>query len=248
LVSGPVKSGKSFVYLVANQQLLGLIMTTNTPYQAQQARFNMIEQQIRPWNVLDLDVLALLDTVPRDQFVPVGQEALAYVDTQLPLPCGECMLEPRIEARMLQDLAIQPHETVLEIGTGSGYMAALLAHRAAHVVSLELHQELADMAKANLKRAGVHNVEVVCADAATYKHAKAPFDVIVLSGSVAQVPASLLSQLKVLGRLMAIVGQQPMMHAQLVQSESELKTTITQPWDAVIPPLKGFPVPTKFKF
>lgn len=221
---------------------------SNAPYQAQQARFNMIEQQIRPWNVLDLDILDLLDAVPRHEFVPQGQQALAYADTQLPLPCGQCMLEPRVEARMLQDLAIQPHETVLEIGTGSGYLTALLAKRAAHVVSIELHAELANFAKANLARAGIQNVDVVCADAATYTSAHAPFDVIVLGGSVAKVPDSLLAQLKVLGRLMAIVGDGPMMRATLVKSVSELQQTVSQPWDAVVPRLVGFPEPSSFKF
>ena len=221
---------------------------TNAPYQAQQARFNMIEQQIRPWNVLDMSVLELLDAVPRHEFVPQGQQALAYVDTQLPLPCGQTMLEPRVEARMVQDLAIQAHETVLEIGTGSGYLTALLAKQAAHVVSLEIHAELANFGKANLARAGIRNVDVVCADGAQYTSPHAPFDVIVLGGSVAQVPASLLAQLKVMGRLLAIVGAGPMMRAHLVKSISELQQVTTQPWDAVVPRLVGFPEPSQFSF
>jgi protein-L-isoaspartate(D-aspartate) O-methyltransferase len=221
---------------------------TNAPYQAQEARFNMIEQQIRPWNVLDTAVLDLLDAVPRHEFVSLGQESLAYVDTQLPLPCGQCMLEPRVEARMVQDLAIQAHETVLEIGTGSGYLTALLAKKAAHVVSLEIHAELANFAKANLARAGVRNVDVVCADGAHYTSPHAPFDVIVLGGSVAQVPDFLLAQLKVMGRLLAIVGAGPMMRAHLVKSISELQQVTTEPWDAVVPRLAGFPEPSAFKF
>jgi protein-L-isoaspartate(D-aspartate) O-methyltransferase len=221
---------------------------TNAPYNAEQARFNMIEQQIRPWNVLDLDILDLLDRVPRHAFVPKGSEALAYADVQLPLPQGQCMLEPKIEARMLQDLGVQPHETVLEIGAGSGYMAALLAQQAAHVVSLEIHPELVSFASANLARAGVRNAEVVLADGATYTSPKGPFDVIVLSGSVAQVPTFLLTQLKVLGRLIAIVGEEPMMRAHLVKGVSELNFETTQPWDAVVPRLVGFPEPSRFKF
>jgi protein-L-isoaspartate(D-aspartate) O-methyltransferase len=221
---------------------------TNAPYNAEQARFNMIEQQIRPWNVLDLDILALLERVPRHAFVPAGSEALAYADVQLPLPLGQCMLEPKIEARMLQDLALQPHETVLEIGAGSGYMAALLAEQAAHVVSLEIHPELVSLASANLARRGVRNVELVLADGATYISPHGPFDVIVLSGSVVQMPTFLFSQLKVLGRLMAVVGEEPMMRAHLVKGVSELKFETTQPWDAVVPPLVGFPAPSKFKF
>ena len=110
-----------------------------------QARFNMIEQQIRPWEVLDGDVLALLSVVKRENFVPTGLKALAFVDMELPLreggARGQVMLAPRLEARLLQDLAVQKHEKVLEIGTGSGYMAALLAHRAAHVLTLEIEHE-----------------------------------------------------------------------------------------------------------
>jgi protein-L-isoaspartate(D-aspartate) O-methyltransferase len=214
----------------------------------QQARFNMIEQQIRPWNVLDLDVLALLEQIPRENFVAAGQEVLAYVDTELPLPCGQFMLSPRVQARMFHDLKILPHETVLEIGTGSGYLTALLASKAAHVVSLEIHAEIADLAKATLSKAGVQNVEVIHTDAAHYKSPKAPFDVIVLTGSVADVPAFIFDQLKVLGRVMAIVGQEPMMRTTIYKGISENKFETTQPWDTVAPCLEGFPEPSKFKF
>lgn len=217
-------------------------------FNASQARFNMIEQQIRPWNVLDPVILDLLDAVPRDQFVPTGQEALAYADTQLPLPCGQNMLEPKIEARMLQDLAIQTHETVLEIGTGSGYMAALLGRQAAQVVSLEIHPELVAMAQRNLQKANATNVEVICADGARYTPGAGPFDVIVLSGSVAHIPPCILAQLKPLGRLMAIVGQPPVMRAHLVQAQGDSHPIVTQPWDAIAPRLIGFPEPSTFVF
>ena len=158
----------------------------------EQARFNMIEQQIRPWEVLDANVLALLGTVRREDFVPPAMRALAFVDTQVPLlpgaPDGPRMLEPRVEARLLQELKVQRHEKALEIGTGSGFMAALLAHRAQQVVTLECNPELARLARENLRRNGLLNVQVVdvkAADAVKGHAAEAPYDVIALSGSVA---------------------------------------------------------------
>lgn len=214
----------------------------------QQARFNMIEQQIRPWNVLDLDVLEILEQIPRENFVAAGQEVLAYVDTELPLPCGQFMLSPRVQARLFHDAKIQAHETVLEIGTGSGYLTALLASKAKEVVSLELHQEIADLAKANLSQAGISNVEVVHADAVQYKSPKGPFDVIVLTGSVASVPTFIFDQLKVLGRVIAIVGHEPMMRTTIYKSISENQYETTQPWDTVAPRLVGFPEPNEFQF
>jgi protein-L-isoaspartate(D-aspartate) O-methyltransferase len=129
------------------------------------ARFNMIEQQIRPWNVLDTAILDTLSLVPREDFVPAEHRALAFADMEIPLAHGQSMLAPKVEARLLQDLQIQPTDSVLEIGTGSGYMAALLGHRAHQVVTLEIVPELADAAHAALRRAGVRNVEVRLADA-----------------------------------------------------------------------------------
>ena len=177
----------------------------------EQARFNMIEQQIRPWEVLDSQILSLLALVRREDFVPPACKALAFVDMEIPLPPqhnpGQCMLAPRVEARLLQDLAVQKHEKVLEIGTGSGYMAALLAHRAQQVITLEIEPALVDMARRNLQKAGIYNAEVRLADgAASLAEAvsengalRGPFDVIVLSGSVAEVPPALLDLLKVGG-------------------------------------------------
>ena len=121
----------------------------------EQARFNMIEQQIRPWDVLDSSVLELLAIVKREDFVPSAYRALAFVDTEVPLPGGQCMLAPKVEARLLQELAVHKHERVLEIGAGSGFMAALLAHRAQHVTTLESDPELAELARTNLRRAGI---------------------------------------------------------------------------------------------
>ena len=214
----------------------------------EQARFNMIEQQIRPWDVVDAAVLQLLSVVKREDFVPLAHKALAFVDMEIPLGHGQCMLAPRVEARLLQDAAVQKHEKVLEIGAGSGYMAALLAHRAQRVISLEINPELAQMARANLQRAGIHNAEVRQFDGALGTPADGPFDVIVLSGSVAEVPPALLAQLKVGGRLVAIVGEEPVMRATLVTRSSESAFTTSQPWDTVAPRLLNFPEPSRFNF
>lgn len=221
----------------------------------EQARFNMIEQQIRPWDVLDAHVLELLAVVKREDFVPPAFRALAFADMQIPLSdneagiaAGQVMLEPRIEARILQDLQVAKHEKVLEIGTGSGFMAALLGHRAQRVLSLEIDNGLAAFARANLQRAGVLNVEVRVADGATADlSADGPFDVIALSGSVAQLPERLLGLLKPGGRLMGIVGDEPIMRATLVQQTAS-GALVTQPWDEKVPRLLHFPEPSRFKF
>ena len=221
----------------------------------EQARFNMIEQQIRPWDVLDAHVLDLLAAVRREDFVPPAHRALAFADLEIPLKPGEqavaagqVMLAPRVEARMLQDLQVAKHEKVLEIGTGSGFMAALLGHRAQRVLSLEIDDELARTAHANLQRAGVLNVEVRTADGArTDLSAHGPFDVIVLSGSVAELREALLALLKPGGRLMAIVGDEPVMRATLVQ-RTEAGLASSQPWDTIAPRLLNFPEPLRFRF
>ena len=214
----------------------------------EQARFNMIEQQIRPWNVLDAHVLHLLSVIRREDFVPSQHRALAFVDMEIPLPEGQCMLAPRVEARMLQDLALQKHEKVLEIGAGSGYMAALLAHRAQHVLTLEISAELARMARSNLQLAGVHNADVRHQDGALEVPPDGPFDVIVLSGSTKEVPQQLLRQLKVGGRLGAIVGDQPMMSMTIVTRLGATEFRTAQLWDTVAPRLLHFPESSSFQF
>ena len=218
----------------------------------EQARFNMIEQQIRPWDVLDAQVLQLLATVKREDFCPLAHKALAFVDMDIPLRAngaqGQSMLSPKVEARLLQDLAVHKHEKVLEIGTGSGYMAALLAHRAQRVISLEIVPELARIARENLQKAGVHNCEVRVADGSKDISVDGPFDVIVLSGSVAHVPATLLAQLKPGGRLAAIVGDEPTMCATFVTKAQDGSTSTQQPWDTVAPRLLSFAEDSKFSF
>lgn len=214
----------------------------------EQARFNMVEQQIRPWNVLDLSVLELLSVVKREAFVPAAYQDLAFADMEIPLGHGQCMLAPRLEARLLQDLAVQAHESVLEIGTGSGYMAALLGHRAHKVTSLELSSDLVNTARANLRNAGVQNVDVKQADGTALTPADGSFDVIVLSGSVTEVPQALLQMLKVGGRLAAVVGSDPVMCATFVTRTSATDFRTTQPWDCDAPRLQNFPEPSKFQF
>lgn len=214
----------------------------------EQARFNMIEQQIRPWDVMDKDVLHLLSVVKREDFVPMAHKALAFVDMEVPLGHDQFMLAPRVEARMLQDAAVQKHENVLEIGAGSGYVTALLAHRAQRVISLEINPELAAMARSNLQKAGIHNAEVREFDGSKGSCAEGPFDVIVMSGSVAEVPQVLLSQLKVGGRLIGIVGNEPIMRATVVTRDSEAGFSTRQPWDTLAPRLLNFPEASRFQF
>lgn len=220
------------------------------------ARFNMIEQQIRPWNVLDASVLELLSVVKREDFVPASHTGLAFADLEIPLlgsgedalSKGQCMLEPRLEARMLQDLAVQPHETVLEIGTGSGYTAALLGKKAQRVVTLEINPDLVTTARKNLSAAGIQNVEVRQGDGSKMTAADGSFDAIQLSGSVAEVPTSLLKLLKPGGRLTAIVGDDPVMRCTIVTKTGEDTFNTVQTWDTVAPRLQNFAEPSRFKF
>ena len=224
----------------------------NTPASQERLRFNMIEQQIRPWDVHDPQVLALLAEIHREDYVPAAHRALAFFDMELPLTDGtepgQTMLAPKIEARMLNDLHVQKHESVLEIGTGSGFMAALLAHRAAQVLTLEIDATLAARATETLRRNGVKNVEVRHADGAKPLPSGPTFDVIVLSGSVARVPQNLMGSLNIGGRLVAIVGGEPMMRAHFVTRVSEGKWETTQPWDTIAPRLLNFPEPSPFRF
>jgi protein-L-isoaspartate(D-aspartate) O-methyltransferase len=214
----------------------------------ERARFNMIEQQIRPWDVLDPEVLALLAVVKREDFVPAAYRALAFVDMEVPLPEGQCMLAPKVEARLLQELQLQRPDTVLEIGAGSGYMAALLAHRARRVISLEIRPALARMAAANLERAAIAGAAVRCADGVPGLPTEAPFDAILLSGSVAEVPRPLLEQLAIGGRLIAIVGDEPVMRARLYTRAGEAAWSQTDLFDTVAPRLQGFPERSAFSF
>jgi protein-L-isoaspartate(D-aspartate) O-methyltransferase len=214
----------------------------------QQARFNMVEQQIRPWQVLDPQVLTVLSNVQRELFVPQAYQAMAYTDTDIPLGHSQAMLPPRVAARLMHDLHLTGAEKVLEIGTGSGYMTALLAGRAQRVVSLEINAELANTARSNLQRAGITNMDVRVADGSAGAAGDAPFDAIVLSGSVAEVPQALLQQLKVGGHLIAIVGHDHVMAATLFTRTSDAAWDSKALWDHTAPRLQGFAEPSRFKF
>ncbi|MCG2586339.1 protein-L-isoaspartate O-methyltransferase [Massilia sp. TS11] len=213
----------------------------------EQARFNMIEQQIRPWNVLDLDVLALLSVVKREDFVPAAYKSLAFADTEIPLAGGESMFTPKTEARILQDLKLKKHETVLEIGAGSGYMAALLAHKARHVTTVELNPELKAFAEQNLAKAGVTNVTVAQGNGADGWTDGAPWDVIVISGALEVLPQAFLDQLKVGGRVCAIVGQAPVMEAQITTRTGETTFETVTLFETNVKPLVA-KAPSHFTF
>jgi protein-L-isoaspartate(D-aspartate) O-methyltransferase len=217
------------------------------------ARFNMIEQQIRPWNVLDQEILDLLGAMRREDFVPPAWRAMAFTDMEIPLTLdghatGETMLAPKVEARLLQELGVRRHESVLEIGAGSGYMAALLAHRGRQVDTLEIEPELARFAAANIARAGIANASVRCADGADPAGNLPSYDVIVLSGAVAAVPEWLLGKLNPGGRLAAIVGDLPVMQAQIVTRAQGAGWNATVLFETVAKPLRGFPVRLRFTF
>jgi len=214
----------------------------------EQARFNMIEQQIRPWNVLDQDVLDLLHVVKREQFVPAAYQNLAFADIEIPLPGGDAMLAPKFEARIMQETGVKKHETVLEIGTGSGYMAALLAHRAARVTTVEINPETAELAKKNLANAGIHNVTVEVGNGAQGWEKGAPYDVIVISGALEVLPEAILKQVKVGGRVAAIVGQAPVMEAAIITRTGENTYSTIKVFETNVRYLTGAPVPSHFQF
>jgi protein-L-isoaspartate(D-aspartate) O-methyltransferase len=178
-------------------------------------RETMVEQQVRPWDVLDLRVLETIGTLPREAFVAESLRGLAYTDTELPLGHGETMMKPVLEGRVLQALLPQPHESVLEIGTGSGYLAACLGQLAREVVSVEQHADLADAAAARLATQGFGNVAVRCADAMAWNPGRS-FDVMCVTGAVAVLPARFIEWLNPNGRMFVVRGQAPVMEAVLV--------------------------------
>jgi len=214
----------------------------------EQARFNMIEQQIRPWNVLDQDVLDLLVVVKREDFVPAAYKSLAFVDTEIPLPGGEAMFTPKVEARILQEVGLKKHENVLEIGAGSGYMAALLAHKSRHVTTVEISPELKALAEKNLANAGVSNVSVELGDGAQGWSTGAPFDAIVISGALEVLPEAFLKQVKVGGRIACIVGQAPVMSVQIITRVSETGYDTVKVFETSVKYLATTVKPSHFTF
>ena len=216
----------------------------------EKARFNMIEQQIRPWNVLDPSVLRLLAIVKREDFVPAAHRDLAFADVGLPIgaAAGQTMLPPKVEARILQELTLKNTDIVLEIGSGTGYMAALLAARVEYVYSVEIDAQLAATARQNLERSAVANVTVEVGDGAQGWPAHAPYDVIVISASTPLLPAAMVNQLKIGGRLAAIVGAAPAMQLQIVTRTGEDAFATVSVFETFVAPLINAAAPSAFVF
>jgi protein-L-isoaspartate(D-aspartate) O-methyltransferase len=214
----------------------------------EQARTNMVEQQIRTWEVLDQEVLDLLYVVPREEFVPEQHRALAFSDLEIPIGDGERMWQPKMEARVLQELSIHKTDRVLEVGTGSGYLTALMAHRAAQVCSVEIKPSLAAFGRRNLERHGAEHVTLEIGDAARGWESHAPYDVIVLTGSTPVLPRNFLEQLAPGGRLFAVVGEAPAMSARLVTCSAPGAWRSVDLFETVIAPLVNAEQPSGFHF
>lgn len=217
-----------------------------TAFNYEQARYNMIEQQIRTWNVLDEDVLNLLMRLPREDFVPAKYKEHAFTDMSIPLGNGEEMLPPKFEALMLQTLKIQPQENVLEVGTGSGYVTALLASMAGHVISVDIDPNMQKTAAENLAAHQIKNVTLEVGDAAQGWDAHKPYDVIVITGSLPILPESFQRALKVGGRLFAIVGDAPSMDVILITRSKENEWVHKILLETSIPALMNAPEPERF--
>jgi protein-L-isoaspartate(D-aspartate) O-methyltransferase len=214
----------------------------------EQARYNMVEQQIRPWDVLDQEVLDLLFKVHREDFVPEAHRSLAFVDMEIPLGHGEFMWTPKLEARVLQELDIRRNDRVLEIGTGSGYLTALLAAEAAEVVSVDIQPDFTAAAGQKLRAHGIGNVELHTGDAATDWDDEDGFDVIVLTGSTPLLSDALVRRLRMGGRLFAVVGEAPVMQAQLVSCNAPGAYRSVTLFETCIKSLVNAPHPAAFVF
>jgi protein-L-isoaspartate(D-aspartate) O-methyltransferase len=213
-----------------------------------QARHNMIEQQIRPWDVLDQRVLELIDGLPRDKFVPTAYLKLAYADINVPLNHGQVMMPPKVEARMLQALDIKPSDIILEVGTGSGYVTALLAHSGKHVYSVDVYPDFVESAGRKLAELDISNVTLESGDAVNGWDGHAPYDVIAITGSLPVLPDSFLQSLKIGGRLFVVTGQEPVMEAYLITRTAEQGWVRQALFETVLPPLVNAPQPQRFIF
>lgn len=212
------------------------------------ARYNMIEQQIRTWDVLDLKILALLKEVPREEFVPEAERTLAFADVGVPLGHGQTMMQPKIEARMLQSLDVRPTDVALEVGTGSGYFTALLAKLAKHVYSVDIFEDFTSSARAKLDRAGIRNVTLETGDAAHGWPDHGPYDVIAITGSCPQIPEAYQRALKPNGRLFVVVGQEPAMEALLITHTGDNAWARESLFETCLPPLINLQPPRHFVF
>ena len=221
---------------------------TSATLDVERQRFNMVEQQIRTWEVLDQRVLDLLFKVRREEFVPAAYRALAFVDMEIPLGHGEKMLQPKLEARMVQELALTPTDRILEVGTGSGYMTALLASLGAHVYSIDIVEDFTRAATERLLANGIRNATLDSGDAARGWDRHGPYDVIVLTGSVPLLPESFRAALKPGGRLLAVVGEAPVMEARLVTSAGGGAYNAVTLFETCIPSLRNAAQPERFVF
>ncbi len=211
------------------------------------ARVNMIEQQIRPWNVLAIRTLNALGEVRREDFVPAGYRHLSFVDTRIPLGDNQVMLEPKVSARMIEALEVEPDHRVLEVGAGSGYTAALMASLGAQVTSLEIRPQLCEQAKRNLAMAAIDNVALHCADFFNFcetQNAREPFDRVLVTGSVPLVGADFLNRIDAHGKIVAIEGNDPAMQVVIIQGNGQ-KTSL---FETIAPRLENIHEQTLFDF
>ena len=212
----------------------------------EQLRYNMVEQQIRPWNVLDLRVLNLLDKVKREQYVPTTCRELAFMDIEIPLGHGVSMWQPKLEARAVQALQLKPRDRVLEVGSGSGYLTALISQLAEHVTSVETVPGLLAFAERNLAAHHIDNITLIQGDAA--QGWPGEYDAIVLTGSVPVLPEAFKNSLKPGGRLFAIVGDAPAMHATLITRLASGEFENVTLFETVVAPLQNALQPERFVF
>ena len=214
----------------------------------EQARLNMIEQQIRPWEVLDQQVLDAMREIPREDFVSETWRNLAFADFSIPLEHGQSMMPPRVEARLLQAVAVRPFETVLEVGTGSGYLTALLTRFAKHVYSVDIHQDFITAAAARLAALGITNATLEQGDAAAGWNTHGPYDVIVLTGSVDHLPEAFRDSLRPHGRLFAVIGEPPVMEARLLERGDNDQWSSETLFETVAPALENLAPVQEFSF
>jgi protein-L-isoaspartate(D-aspartate) O-methyltransferase len=230
------------------EQTLPETHALNDPAAREKARFNMIEQQIRTWEVLDANVLQLFNHIPREDFVPPQYRGLAFADIEIPIGHGQTMLSPKIEGRMLQALEIKKTDKVLEIGTGNGYLTALLAALADQVYSVEIIPELSEQARSRLAQHGIHNVVLETGDAVNGWAAHAPYDVIVYTGSLPLLPQNVQQQLALGGRLFAVIGEPPVMEAVMIHCVANDNYRQQALFETCLPVLAHAPRPTRFEF
>ncbi len=235
-------------YIIPSDELIETYLFEKIFMNFDLARSNMIEQQIKPWNVPNQSVLDLISEIHREDFIPDEYKRLAFADTRIPLAHGQVTMTPKVEARLLQALEIEPEDEILEVGTGCAYLTALLAKSGHHVLSVDIHPEFTEQARVKLQQYDIHNVTLETGDAVHGQQQSSPYNVIVLTGSVPFLDGKLEQQLKINGRLFAITGQSPAMEAKLIKrlSENEWSTEIL--FETDLPELEGASQVEPFKF